>query len=181
MCAQVQSCPTLYHPIDCSLPGSSVHEILQATILKWVAISFARGSSRSRNRTQVSCVSCIAGRFFTNCATPSSTEILCSQVITEMMQGMKHNFHISPLLTHMSYWMSFTKYKFKYKIIKTFQTEQPSTNPSTEPLSVEAQVTLQVMCPRSQPWWPSKTSTKVPEQDWCIKLPKQTIFKHFLQ
>ena len=40
-----QSCPTLYDPMDCSPPGSSVHGISQARILKWVAISFSRGSS----------------------------------------------------------------------------------------------------------------------------------------
>ena len=40
-----QSCPTLCDPMDCSLPGSSVHRILQARILEWVAISFSRGSS----------------------------------------------------------------------------------------------------------------------------------------
>ena len=40
-----QSCPTLCDPMNCSLPGSSVHGILQAGILKWVAISFSRGSS----------------------------------------------------------------------------------------------------------------------------------------
>ena len=45
----------------CSPPGSSVHGILQARILEWVAISFSRGSSRPRDRTQVSC---IAGRQF---------------------------------------------------------------------------------------------------------------------
>ena len=49
-----QSCPTLYNPMDCSPPGSSVHGILQARILEWVAISFSRGSSRPRDRTQVS-------------------------------------------------------------------------------------------------------------------------------
>ena len=38
-----QLCPTLCHPMDCSLPGSSVHQILQARILEWVAISFSRG------------------------------------------------------------------------------------------------------------------------------------------
>ena len=43
-----QSCPTLCDPVDSSLPGSSVHEILQARILEWVAISFSRGSSRPR-------------------------------------------------------------------------------------------------------------------------------------
>ena len=42
-----QSCPTLWGPMDCSPPGSSVHGILQARILEWVAISFSRGSSQS--------------------------------------------------------------------------------------------------------------------------------------
>ena len=51
--------------MDCSLSGSSVHGILQARILEWVAISFSRGSSRPRNWTWVSC---IAGRWFTNWA-----------------------------------------------------------------------------------------------------------------
>ena len=58
----IQSCPTLYGPVDCSPPGSSVHGILQARILEWVAILFSRGSSWPRNRTQVSC---IADGFFT--------------------------------------------------------------------------------------------------------------------
>ena len=53
------------NPMDCSLPGSSVHGILHARILEWVAISFSRGSSWPRNQTQVSY---IAGRFFTNWA-----------------------------------------------------------------------------------------------------------------
>ena len=54
-----QSCPTLCDPLDCSLPGSSVHGIFQARILEWVAISFSRGSSWPRDQTWVSCVSCI--------------------------------------------------------------------------------------------------------------------------
>ena len=60
------SCPALCNPMDCSPPGSSVHGILQARILRWVAISFSRGSSQPRDRTQVSC---IAGRYFTIWAT----------------------------------------------------------------------------------------------------------------
>ena len=39
-----QSCPTLCDPMDCSLPGSSVHGIFQARVLEWVAISFSRRS-----------------------------------------------------------------------------------------------------------------------------------------
>ena len=49
-----QSCPTLCNPVDCSPPSSSVHGILQARVPEWVAISFSRGSSRPRDRTQVS-------------------------------------------------------------------------------------------------------------------------------
>ena len=41
----VQSCPTLWDPMDCSLLGFSIHGILQARVLEWVAISFSRGSS----------------------------------------------------------------------------------------------------------------------------------------
>ena len=49
---KVKSCPTLCDPVDCSLPGSSVHGILQARILEWVAISFSRGFSQPRDRTR---------------------------------------------------------------------------------------------------------------------------------
>ena len=56
-----QSCLTLCNSVDCSPPGPSIHGILQARILEWVAISFSRGSSRPRDRTWVSH---IAGRRF---------------------------------------------------------------------------------------------------------------------
>ena len=64
----LQSCLTLAIP-----PGSSVNGILQARILEWVAISFSRGSSWSRNQTLVSC---IAGRLFTNWATKKAPKEL---------------------------------------------------------------------------------------------------------
>ena len=57
---------TLGDLMDCGPPESSVHGILQAAILEWVAISFSRGSSQPRDRTQVSC---IAGIFFAVWAT----------------------------------------------------------------------------------------------------------------
>ena len=56
-----QLCPTLCDPLDCT-----VHGIFQARILEWVTFPFSRGSSQSRDQTQVSC---IAGGFFTNWAT----------------------------------------------------------------------------------------------------------------
>ena len=48
-----QSCPTLCNSMDCSLPGSSIHGILQARVLEWDAISFSRGSSWPGDRTRV--------------------------------------------------------------------------------------------------------------------------------
>ena len=53
-CLVVKSCPALCDTMDCSLPGSSVHEIFQARILVWVAISFSRGSSLPSDQTHVS-------------------------------------------------------------------------------------------------------------------------------
>ena len=62
MCLVAQSCPTLCDPLDCSPPGSSVHGMFQARILEWVVMPSSRGSSQTRDQTQVSG---IAGRFFT--------------------------------------------------------------------------------------------------------------------
>ena len=58
----LQSCPTLCNPMDCSLPGFSVHWILQARILEWVTISSSRGSSRPRGGTPVTCLGSRLGR-----------------------------------------------------------------------------------------------------------------------
>ena len=66
LCLLAQSCPTLYNPMDCSLPGFLSMGILQATILERVAMPSSRGSSQPRNRAQVYH---IAGGFFTDLAT----------------------------------------------------------------------------------------------------------------
>ena len=58
----LQSCPTLCGPVDCSLPGSFVHGILQTRILKWVAMPCSRGSSRPKDWTPVSYISSIGRR-----------------------------------------------------------------------------------------------------------------------
>ena len=83
-----QLCPTLCDPMD-----FTVHGILQARILEWVAFPFSRGSSQHRDRTQVSC---IAGRFFTSratretCYTPKRHEKMlpqkkCTQMFTVVL------------------------------------------------------------------------------------------------
>ena len=57
-CSVAQSCSALCDPMDCSLPGFSIHGILQARILEWVAISSSRRSSQCRDQTCISCGSC---------------------------------------------------------------------------------------------------------------------------
>ena len=66
-------CMTLCGPVVCSPAGSSVHGILQARILEWVAMPFSRGSSPPRDQTRASCV---AGRFFTIWATMEAPNFL---------------------------------------------------------------------------------------------------------
>ena len=79
MCSDAQLCLTFCDPMDCSLQGSSIHGILLARILEWVAISSSRGSSQPRDWTQASR---IAGGFFTSWATreaPSlAGSVICS-------------------------------------------------------------------------------------------------------
>ena len=95
-----QSCPTLWEPMD-----NTVHGILQARILEWVAFPFCRGSSQPRDRTQVSH---IAGRFFTNWATRS----VKFSLIVEMEMGgrwslateLKLQASIVPVLSLVAPW-----------------------------------------------------------------------------
>ena len=69
-----QSCLTVCNSMDCSLPSSSVHRILQARILEWVTIPFSRGSSQPRDRTWVSC---IAGGSFRSEALRKPSMYIC--------------------------------------------------------------------------------------------------------
>ena len=68
VCSVAQLCPSLCDPMDCSLPGSFVHIISHARILKQVAISFSTGSSLPRDQTCVSYVSCIGRQILHHCA-----------------------------------------------------------------------------------------------------------------
>ena len=74
----IQLCLTLCDPMDCSLPGSSVHGIFQARILEWGAISFSGGSSLPRDWTRVSH---IVGRCFTVWATREAQTTRKSNII----------------------------------------------------------------------------------------------------
>ena len=74
--------------MDCSPSCSSVHEILQAIILEWVAMPFSRGSSQSRNQTHVSC---IAGGYFTT--EPLEKPFAILKVINNMIKNFKLSYH----------------------------------------------------------------------------------------
>ena len=83
-----QSCPIL-----CNSMGYTVHGILQARILEWVAFPFSRGSSQPRDRTQVSR---IAGRFFTSWATREACEVeTTAQTVSISYKQLKNLFLIS--------------------------------------------------------------------------------------
>ena len=92
-----QSCPTLCHPMECSPPGSSVHGVLQARKLEWVAIPFSRETSQPRARTRVSHT---AGRFFTIWTTrkvPSYSYVHGgSKEIRHLFHKVKHTIELRP-------------------------------------------------------------------------------------
>ena len=76
----LQSCSILCDPMGCSLPGSSVHGILQARILEWVTMPSSRGSSPPWDQTHASCISCIGRQVFT-----------MSAIWEALPQGHHHN------------------------------------------------------------------------------------------
>ena len=65
LCSDTQLCPALCDPMDCSLPGSSVHGIFQAITLERVAISYSRGSSQPRDQTASPICLALASRLLT--------------------------------------------------------------------------------------------------------------------
>ena len=103
----LQSCLTLCDPMDCSPPGSSVHEILQTRILEWVAVPSSGGSSPPRNWT---CVSCIAGGFITaeprdKSPFPSTLLYLVSDAMAKFHHGWSS---ISQLFQRMNFGHCYT-------------------------------------------------------------------------
>ena len=70
------SCQILCESMDCNPPGSSVHGILQARILEWIAMPSSRGSSRPKDQTCVSRLSCIGRRILHHWATWEALTVL---------------------------------------------------------------------------------------------------------
>ena len=78
-----QLCPTLCDPVDCSLPASSAHRILQARILEWVAMHISSGSSRSGDGTVSLMSPALAGGFFTTWASLVAQMVKCLPTMQE--------------------------------------------------------------------------------------------------
>ena len=96
----LQSCPTLFNPMHCCPPGSSVHRILQARVLEWVVMPSSRGSSQPRDWTCISYVSCI-GRWvpYHSCHLGSPCKTLDeSKIFTWRKSRTKITYWMIPLI-----------------------------------------------------------------------------------
>ena len=108
VCACVLSHVRLCDPRDCGPPGSSVHGVLQARTLEWIAISYSREPSWPRDRIHISCVSCIGRRVLDhwhNLGSPSvadGNENWCSSFKNSMVVFWKVK-HVLHAHTHTPY------------------------------------------------------------------------------
>ena len=82
-----RSCQTLCDPMDCNLPGSSVHGIFQARTLEWVAVPSSRGSSQPRDLTFVCCIS-----FIGRCILTTVPPEMDLAGITDALSGFQGHF-----------------------------------------------------------------------------------------
>ena len=113
MCSVTESCLTLFDPMDCSLPGSSVHGMLQARILALVAISSSRGSSQPRDQNYFFCASCTGRWILYHCATWEEALFTCMiNFIFKEHRFIYFQVHLlcygfisqSPYIFYFSYW-----------------------------------------------------------------------------
>ena len=147
--------PTLCESMDCSPPGFSIHGILQASILEWVAIPFSRGSSQPRNQTRVSC---FTGRFFTIWVTWEAD--------TSTLQAYSH--HTINILLAKASWIPVQHQEFRKYILPSMRGRGLWMFPAEEshghslpwsPLSQKLEweyllvnVILATVCPVAQQW-----------------------------
>ena len=106
-----QSCPTLCDPMDCSPPGSSVHGILQARILEWIAMPSSRVSSWPRDQTHVSC---IASRFLTIWVTREAQPSHTRYYLRYILCIIKHNECFMAVISIHAQKSSFVGFFFLY-------------------------------------------------------------------
>ena len=86
VCTRAQSHPTVCDPVNCSLPGSSIHEIFQTRILEWVSISSSRGSSRPRIKPKSAVSPAWTGEFLTT-ESPGKPRLRWGTIISDSSEG----------------------------------------------------------------------------------------------
>ena len=112
------SCPTLCDPMNCSLPGFSVHGIFQARILEWVAISYSMDSSQPRDWNLSLVSPALAGRFITIVSRAAQN------LLTANLVGNKHSFSLDALLS----WLGTQAEAWKLRVLP----ENPSKTDSSK-------------------------------------------------
>ena len=120
--------------MDCSPLGFSLHGILQARILEWVAMSSSRGSSHPRDWTHVSCTSCIAGRFFT---TEPPGKLLNLVWTNQIVLGELVKIQDSPLQVYSNSCWSLKKPKTKVRDDFSIWLVQTTDNKKLEPTDLD--------------------------------------------
>ena len=121
LCLVAQLHPTLCDAMDCSPPGSSVHGLLQARILEWVAVPSPRGSSQLRDWIQVSH---IAGRFFTVWATRGALKqihVYKNHFKISMKQIIYEENSLSKLFLEIQETQNETKYVRNWRGVKLYK------------------------------------------------------------
>ena len=101
----LQSCPTICNPMDWNPSGSSVHRILQARIVEWVAMLFSRRSFQPKDRTHISSVSCIGRQVLYHWCHLGSSSFWCTtRWISSMYTYIPSllRFPPTPALSHAS-------------------------------------------------------------------------------
>ena len=160
----VQSCSTLCDPMDYSPPGLSVHGIFQKRILEWVAISFFRGSSHTRDWTCVFCIFCIGRSILYHWATmeakyqgsyvnygfiatddthsPNQLCVICGSHLPNK------DMTPSKLLHHMK-----TKhFALKDKPLEFFKMKNKQTTTTTKPMNMKNKLHQIYLCWRHHSW-----------------------------
>ena len=169
-----QWCLTLCDPMNCSLLGASVHGILQARVLEWVAIPFSRGSSQPRDWTQISH---IAGRFFTFWATREDTSLCAAATAAESLQscptlcdpidGSPPGSPVPGILQARTLeWVAiFFSSAWKWKVkVKSFSRVRPSVTPWTAAFQAPPSMGFS-----RQEYW---SGVPLPSPHLCAILPK---------
>ena len=132
-----QSCLTLCKPMGCSLLGSSVHGILQARILGWVAIPFSRGSSRPRDQSLVSCIGSQVLHCLSHQGSPGKTwPIFQFSSVAQSCPTLCHSMDCSMQGFPVHHQLPEFTQTYVHRVGHAFQPSHPLSSPSSPALNL---------------------------------------------